>query len=288
MQNDETGMWEGLTYEQYDKLKGLRKTYLWVLVGGTPAEYRWKLAHPETTPAMELGKAVHDAVLCPDLFTAHYIGPPEAPDCPGVLPGKWDLRRKIHKEAWAKFEAGCGEQILMKKKNDWDACLGMRAAVMRHRTAKLLIENAATEVTMQWRDLQTNLLLKARLDIWIDNSDLSDLKSASRGSVTGFGYDAYKYGYPFQLAMYSDGVKAVVGTLPAHCSLIAVESHEPYLVAVYDVEDDVLELGRSQYRQALATVLECERTGEWPGYSQDPMPLVLPSWAGMELDSTWT
>jgi hypothetical protein len=68
--------------------------------------------------------------------------------------------------------------------------------------------------------------------------------------------------------------------------LIAVEKDPPYCVACYNVEEHELTLGRIQWETTIQKVLECQKANSWPGYSQGIMSLVLPGYAGQELDAT--
>ena len=48
--------------------------------------------------------------------------------------------------------------------------------------------------------------------------------------------------------------------------------------------DDALRIGREKREELLAKVLECERSGKWPGRCPEIVPLELPLWAEQEID----
>lgn len=78
--------------------------------------------------------------------------------------------------------------------------------------------------------------------------------------------------------MYLDGLN----TLAPHDRkfvFVAVEKEPPYAVAVYELEEDALQLGRDDYQKHLAQYAECVKTNRWPGYGDGMDYVSLPSWA---------
>ena len=56
---------------------------------------------------------------------------------------------------------------------------------------------------------------------------------------------------------------------------IAVEKTEPYLVGVYYLTNEDLQRGRDEYKNDIATFIECVKRDEWPGYGDIVQPLNL-------------
>jgi hypothetical protein len=281
---NEVGIFEGLTYAEYDALAGLRKSRLWTVHQRTPAHYQYEIAHPEEveTPALKIGKAAHLAMEDLASFGVTYIQEPPPPSSE-----KWDRRTKEHKAAWADFVASVGSRIILSG-DEWAACLAMREAVLANEMGRFLASRGKAEVSIQWKDVETGLLLKGRLDLLLKREGtIVDFKTCENAAPDAFGKAAYKYGYHFQMAMYFDGVAAVLGHEIERPVLVAIEKEPPYLVACYqltaDAAVDAIELGRQQYRHALTRVAECMAAGKWPGYDDGLNELVLPPWAGMEL-----
>jgi hypothetical protein len=81
-----------------------------------------------------------------------------------------------------------------------------------------------------------------------------------------------------QLAYYVDGYEIAEGKrLPA--TLVAVEKNPPFVVQVYQLTDEHLQLGRETYRQWLDQLRVCRDESRWPGFMDGPMILQLPKWA---------
>jgi hypothetical protein len=77
-----------------------------------------------------------------------------------------------------------------------------------------------------------------------------------------------------QAAQYLDGFD---GKFEQFC-FIAQEKVPPYAAGIYWLDEASLELGRQQYRQALAGIAKCQREGTFPvGYGEQE--ISLPAWA---------
>ena len=276
----DTGLWRNLSYAEYDALAGMRKSRLWTLNERTPAHWQYELSHPEArdSAAMQRGRALHVAVLEPAAFDKLYWPEPDPPE------GGWNKRLKAHREAWAAVEADATAQgAVLLGTGERDKCLAMRDAVRAHSAAAELLAACEVEVSMQWVDAETGMLLKGRMDGWFERGGvLFDLKSCNNAAPGPFGRQAYRYGYHFQAALYADGAKAASECEVHQVVLLAVESSLPYCVACYEVEEQEIGLGRDQYRSILYASAACRKADKWPGYNPGLMPLVLPSYAGQE------
>lgn len=233
----------------------------------SPLLYQHRKTSPrEDSDTLRLGRAGHTALLEPALFAEQYT----------VFEGRRAGR------AWDEFvDAHPGEVILTSKQAD--AALRVRDAVLTHPVAgKLFAQPKRTELTITWDDEVTGLSCKGRIDMLC--AALCDLKLTRDPDPRRFSAAAGQYGYAMQLAFYADGAERCgLGTPPI--KIIAAQSVEPYDVVVYDLDLDVLEHGRAQYRLALDTVAECRRTGVWPGLAWGGAEtLRLPAWASPEAD----
>lgn len=273
----ETGLFPNVPFEVYESWPGLRKSRLWTLISRTAKHYRYELDHPEEveTEALFIGAAVHCAVLEPERFkTAYVTGGPINPRT--QKPYGRDTEKFA---AWAKTAGG-----IPIKEEEQTACLAMRESVLAHPVAAMLLKVGQPEMSMQWRDVNTAMLMKGRIDWWVDKGCVMvDLKTTGCAAPHAFGGSAYRYGYHVQSSLYWDGLLALTGEAPALPVIIAVEKTPPYCCAVYEVEQAELELGRSQYKFALERIRDCEKAGQWPGYSADLLTLQLPAYAGMEV-----
>ena len=60
---------------------------------------------------------------------------------------------------------------------------------------------------------------------------------------------------------------------------LVIEREAPFLMAVYEIDQAALTEGENLRRRALRLVADCDKAGEWPGYTPELQTLSLPSWA---------
>jgi len=158
----------------------------------------------------------------------------------------------------------------------------MRDSVWAHPTARELLSGAGiNEASLVWVDGETGLLCKARLDRLTTLGDwpvILDVKTAKSASRAAFSSAVHKFHYHQQLAHYSDGAQALA-PMDRKCMFIVVETERPFCVAVYELEDDALVLGRDETHKHLRAYAECLKTGRWPGYPDGADYISLPPWA---------
>jgi hypothetical protein len=233
--------------------------------------------------------AIHAALLEPADFRQRYAAVPAPPDDRHKdKRGKptWNRTYKEHKAAWAAFEATLNGRKPLPAE-DWAYYEAVRASLAAHPIGAQCLACMEAEVSIQWRDGDTGLLCKARLDGLIRRPKgilVVDLKSCQCAAPAPFGRVAYRYGYHFQLAMYADGAKAVCGKPAEPPLIIAIEKAPPYAVAVYAVGELDMDLGRAQYISTLRKLKACRDADDWPAYSNEVMDLQLPAWAGQDFD----
>ena len=86
--------------------------------------------------------------------------------------------------------------------------------------------------------------------------------------------------YHWQAAFYTDLITASGDWGPVENFLfVVVEKEPPYAVAIYECDDQLMETGRRQYREALEHFKECQEKDEWPGFDKQISSLSLPRWA---------
>lgn len=268
------GLHRGVPYHEYDAWAAVRHSIL-RLFHRTPAHAREAMKHPPApTAAQVLGIAIHHAVLEPQRFAERYARAP-----------KLDLRTTRGKARYGEFVvANLGRSVLSAE--EYDACVGIRESVWAHSTARQLLEGVGlNEVSALWRDGETGLPCKSRLDrltVLHGWSVIADLKSLTDASPRAFQRDIHKYGYAQQGAFYIDGCDALTGDddkRERKYVFIAAETAPPYAVAVYELDATALGLGRDEYRAHLALYARCVETGVWPAFDQGIGTISLPPWA---------
>lgn len=243
----------------------------------SPAHLKASLDRPtKVTPAMNLGTAIHTAVLEPELFDEEIAFMPEG----------MDRRTKAGKEAYATFmEEHAGMAILPHA--DKQLVEDVAAAVTAAPASKLFLgAEAQRENSYLWVDGQTGLPLKCRPDLFIpERKMLVDLKTTTDARPEAFSQSIAKFGYHIQAAHYLNGVNAVLGPdTVRHFVFLAVEKEPPYgvLIGALDAED--VERGMEACRRGINRIAWCLENDKWPGYSSKVHRLSLPNWARKRMD----
>ncbi len=216
----------------------------------------------EQSAAMALGSLTHCAILEPDELERRYA--------------VTDLERSGTKAWQAAEDEADGRELI--KRAEWNAALRMRDAVWAHPTARALLAGAVTERTLIWQDGETGLRCKARLDAASPLGGPVDVKTATSAHPREWARQAARLRYHWQAAHYLTGCIALDQPAEAF-PFVVVESSPPYIVAVYELDEESLSAGYRQARQAIRKFAECRRTNTWPDYGQYIETIRLPAWA---------
>lgn len=253
------GIYYNIPFAEYQTWPGVHQSMLKNM--NVPARAKYQEENPkEPTAAMELGTALHCKLLEPDRFASEYVVAP-----------KLDKRSKEWKEFAAKHE---GKLFISK-----EVC-GMEESLFGLNSFGCLIHDleTRTEVSAVWVDESTGITCKARFDLI--NQDLKtvvELKTTRSASPEGFAAEVFKNAYHIQAAFYRRGLKA----LGAPCGdflFFAVENLPPHLCAAYRLIEEVLEVGDAQVTKYLKVYDECSEFEQWPGYSNEILPIGIPTW----------
>ena len=254
-----------MTEEEYRSHPGVNKSTLW-LMKKSPAHYKYALEHPSPdTPALKLGRAIHMAILEPDVYSSHYV----------VVP-PMDRRTKAGREMYEQFvsQHTTNELIDLDDAND---ITGMYESVWKDPVAAKLLQDCEMETPLFWTDDATGIDCKCRLDAYKDGLVI-DLKSCADASTSSFLRDALRYGYDVQAAHYLRGYKTQFGK-NAEFVFIAVEKKPPYAVNVIHASDDFIDRGTWQLISLMDRLKECRDKDEWPAYGENE--LDVPAWAAI-------
>lgn len=260
------------TYD-YNTLDGISITTLKEM-RKSPKHYRYRRDRSRTaTASMSFGTTTHTAVLEPERFLKDYAIWKSTDE-----EGKTKQRRGA---AWDLFKLQNSGKIIVKDE-EYDESIAIRNAVRDDHVAMKYLAMGKPEFALSWHDKETGLKCRGRGD-WITTVDkrtcIVDLKTTKDASPFFFGRDCAKYAYHLQLAYYHDAVEMVTGESPLMV-VVAVESLPPYDVVTYLVTDDILDIGRAEYRDLLVKLNFCQRSNEWPGQGDMiEKYLTLPPWA---------
>lgn len=269
-EDPQPGLYVNVPMAVYLKIKAVSTSMLKNLAI-SPAKCRYAIDNPDKddTEAKIMGRALHAAILEPDLYDERWL----------VCPEGMDRRTKAGKAEWADLQLQAmetGGEII--KHKDAETVTAVRDAVMADEIAGQLMESkrGGNEVTLIWKDEATGLMCKGRSDRMTDYQGFTvhiDLKSTKDASVDGYKWEVRRYKYHWSAAFYLDGCDALEPGKRRFLH-IAFEKVPPYDVGVYEFEPAVqgeinqisLDEGRDFYRRHLTTYKQCLESGIWPSY----------------------
>jgi len=219
-------------------------------------------ADPADTGPMRLGRAVHTAVLEPELLDESIA--------------VWKSRRQG--KAWEEFERQAVESDrTVLTQEQYECALAIRDSVRSHPLVSPYLAAGSAEHSLTWTDPR-GFNMKARID-WVTDGVILDLKT-SRYAIESrlFASDAYRLGYFHQLAFYQRGMSAVYGTTPA-ALIVAVETAAPYDVAVYRLSSAALAAASEEIDELLDELQRATDSGRWRGRFDTERTLQIPAWA---------
>lgn len=245
------------TNEEYHASEPTSKSKLWKLWSKTPYHARFgrpKAMTSQQQIALEVGKAVHIAILEPDLLDQ------------SVTCGPVDRRGNKWKEA-QDFAAAAGTILLTA--SDFEMVLLIRDAAAVVPEIALLQDDAGhlAETSAYTVDPRTGLAVKCRPDIYSPQHRLiGDVKTAADASYFAFKRDAAKFGYHMQHPLYSEVWEAGTELPVDGFFFIVLEKSDPPAVACYELTPSAIAEGHATYCAALDLYKECLEKDEWPGY----------------------
>ncbi len=263
----ELGVVSGLDNELYHKANGLSCTNLKIMLR-SPAHYHASILFPQkTTAEMQLGSALHTAVLQPDLFDEQYMELP-----------KLDRRTKEGKELYKQY-SDSGKTLL--DSATVATVQRMKESLLQHPIISTVLASGSPELSCFGclPEFQ-HTLVKCRPDWYSEELGvLLDLKTACDASPKAFAKSCAEYLYHLQNALYTDLFSHVSGRHIQAFLFAVVEKEPPYAVALYQLDADAVEKGRDLYRKSLVAYNDSLERNYWVGYSPKIEVLQLPAWA---------
>lgn len=237
----------------------------------SPAHFKYPEPQKKDSRAMEIGRAIHMAVLEPDLFrTTYHVA--EADD-----------RVSSFYKGLAKDFGG----DLVLTRPEYRRVNGMLESAYRNqRFADLMRRSGRSELSVVTADPITGVPIKVRFDRKGDGLFALDLKKCQDARGSEFCKAIGNYGYYMQIPFYAYAWELETGE-KMNCSrdfpIVALEEDSPHAVVLHDLDEIALELGRRHFRKALDDYARCRDAGEWTGYADQSEVTSVPSWMANEL-----
>jgi hypothetical protein len=220
----------------------------------SPAHY---LGHDDAhTPSLGKGSALHSVLLGGKRVVVYE-----------------KARNKRHKAYQAFLQDHPSDLIV--STNEAGAVMGMRRSIEAHPLAMKLLEGVR-ETLIEWNfagrrcagtpDVVHPQLQGHRAKVGVE------LKTSKTASPWGFPWECKRFGYYQQCSWYANGIEQTMAYPAGEVSdyfIVTVESIKPFPVTVFRIEERALNAARLEWRGWMDQLLECERTGKFPGYTED-------------------
>lgn len=260
---------EHMSSADYFAADGISKSGL-DLIARSPAHFRY--AAPRVASRnMEIGTAIHTAILEPERFASQYM----------LLRDVEDRRASAYKEA-AKVHGS--ERVLTGPESDKVA--GMQESVWLNAEAAEFLRDSRTrtELSIFTTDPVTGVAVKCRFDALLGVSGL-DLKKTQDARPEQFIRSVWNYRYHVQAAFYADVFEWETGESLDDFRFLAIEEEAPNASKLYRLPHDVIAYGRKLYRAALNTYAECLESDHWPSLGGSTETLNPTGWMLAEMEN---
>lgn len=277
--NLEDGIHYDIPFTDYLSIDALSQSGIKRLMK-SPAHY---LVKTESTPAMELGRAIHAIVLegrHPTDVAALKPASRKPTDTQrnAKNPSVESMRAMAE---WEEFAARSEGKVVLSHV-EFGCMVAITESIRRSDCAQQFLgQLGRAEVTMVWTDPETGVRCKGRID-WLTEAGIPcDLKTCRDASPSAFGRHAWNMGYVHQDQFYRTGLQALTGQRPETFVIVAAETDEPYCVAAYYSDEAACERAQVDIVRASLVYSHCKATHHWPAvYAGAPIKqLRVPGWA---------
>lgn len=271
------GIYSNVSFAAYQKWPAVNQSSL-KLLKQTPARARWVMENPsDPSDEVVIGNAAHCLILEPDDFNLRYLKNIEG-----------DGRRTDIKFARAEIRETAEKYgLTVLSHDDFFLVHSWAEAVLKTDKASQLLRESTKELSAIWLDSATKQTCKARLDAWAEQSGVViDVKTCADASPAAFARSIWNFGYHNQAAFYRTALRAL-GFSPEHHVFICIEKSAPYCVAVYRLDDAIINAGELENQELLRLWATCARDNNWPGYPDKVVDIAVPGYAIRELEERY-
>ena len=267
-----------MTEREYRAHPAISRSDLW-LIRESPEKFKYYTEHPpEPTPAQVFGQAFHKLALQPESFYEEFA----------VFPGT-DKRTKAFRDF---KELNADKTVILEQ--SYTEAYRLSEALHHHPEPEIgrmigRLLSGEREKVYFWTDEDTGIACKCRADCVTDKPEyviVTDLKSALHADTENFTKATIRYGYDFQAAMYSEGVRKNTGKRVVFVFLV-IEKEPPYAVNIFQADEIFVRRGYDIYRELMGIYRDCRTTGDWYGYTGKYKiinNLSLPAWLAKEIE----
>ena len=212
----------------------------------------------ESTPAMDFGRLVHAIALTPD-------------DLGEFVKSPFDNFRTKEAQSWKAQAAESG--ITVVSDDDFD-----RAHDISKKFWENKVKDGTCEVAVYSQIGDTRL--KGMIDfVPASSKSLIDLKTtANIDGLDGLTRIVTSRGYHWQAALYLDLWNAATGETRNDFLFCFVETSTPYETAWVNLDEDLIQRGRTGYMNALAKWNECVKLNKFPRQIEGIQTISAPKW----------
>ena len=279
----------GLPWFDALQVKGLDWYNLWRFHNSCPAKFR----HEERDAGNVTAIAEHAAILNPSEFERRFIREPAKEDYPHALTSDKDICSWLKEKGvggysgkkfdelmtlvdrtgekplvWnnfiAEFHASIGNKSAVKA-SDFDKILQMRAVIFANKKYGEKLTDSFNDVIIAGEI--DGLKIHVRYDAMTPKGGFFDYVACTNASAEEFAQQAIRGGYYLKQALLHDVFVAHYEIAPAEQSFLAQEKSFPHIPMWHKVPEMMLQIGRIQYKSAIAMYKQCVEKNVWPDYS---------------------
>lgn len=221
----------------------------------------------EATRAMEIGTAIHTAILEPGRYKSEYM----------LLPSCKDRRAAEYKAAVKEY----GSELVLVGR-EADKVSGMKqSAYLNQEFKALMSESGWSEISFFAQHPGIGETIKCRFDRLTESGIAIDVKKTQDVRYEKFQRSVAQYRYHVQDAFYSYVYKLVTGKALESFMFFTIEEESPHANKIYTLDDEAKAVGfREAERNIEAYIKFNAASGELPEGLVNPSELMsLPVWA---------
>ena len=282
------GIYDNLPADDYHADEAIGHSDCVTLMDECPAHWLYKSTHPESPKReFDIGTACHTMLLEPDQFADKFM----------VLPATYTDRKTGEVKPLRTYQTGLAQDLRDQARiqgmiplltHEYDEVADMSFSVQKNELAKMALSDGKAERSYFWLDKETGLMRKCRPDfVKIDQHGppavAVNFKTAISAHPDQISRAAWNNHWWSSQWYTIEGMKAC-GHPVTEYLYVVVEKDAPHLTAIYRLPERMIEMGAIWTRKALATFVECQQSGVFPGYSDSIIDLEAPRWAEVQFD----